>query len=350
MLAVRFFSQGVWEAEVELDGQKAKALGYTELVGTAEAGCEVLLNTTAVELGLGTGGYHFVTAVYPHKEAGIKGPGHIMKLRYTPSQLRVLSVEEEASRYHDVFSEWRTLEGMPVVVGTLHSMLAPFVIVLRRLDPTLKIVYVMTDGGALPQLFSRTVFELKNRGWLHSTVTFGHAFGGDFEAVNVYSALVAAKYAAGADLAVVLMGPGVVGTGTVLGTTAMEQAPILDAALTLQGQAVAVPRLSMEDKRERHRGISHHTLTVLGKLVNGRCLLPMPDLPDSVKSLILDQLEISGVRQKHQLRWYDTRAAFDWLAASDMTFSTMGRGLLDDPLFFEGVAAAALCTHEILRR
>ena len=73
-----------------------------------------------------------------------------MKLRYTPMQVRVDSVEDHESKYHDVFEKFETLDGMPVVVGTLHSMLTPFAATYKRLNPNKKLVYIMTDGAALP--------------------------------------------------------------------------------------------------------------------------------------------------------------------------------------------------------
>jgi len=45
---------------VEIDGREEKAVNYNELTGEVQVGDQVILNTTAVKLGLGTGGYHFV--------------------------------------------------------------------------------------------------------------------------------------------------------------------------------------------------------------------------------------------------------------------------------------------------
>ena len=68
------------------------------------------LNTTAVGLGLGTGGRHFVVA----RADGIEGVafdepsgGHIMKLRYTPMQRDVLAVESPESPHHAAMSQAR---------------------------------------------------------------------------------------------------------------------------------------------------------------------------------------------------------------------------------------------------
>ena len=43
---------------MEVDGERAYVL--TQLIGTVAVGDRVVMNTTAVELGLGTGGWHVV--------------------------------------------------------------------------------------------------------------------------------------------------------------------------------------------------------------------------------------------------------------------------------------------------
>ena len=58
--------EGLQRLQVEPDGGRpGAALNYTALVGECGVGDTVLLNTTAVELGLGTGGAHFVVARVP---------------------------------------------------------------------------------------------------------------------------------------------------------------------------------------------------------------------------------------------------------------------------------------------
>ena len=200
------------ELIVECDGEEAQAVNFLELTGPCRVGDQVVINTTAVDLKLGTGGWHFVMAIWG-RSASLHGVGHIMKLRYTPMQGRVLSVEEEASEYHHLFQGDWSLEGAPVMVGSLHSMLAPCAFAFKARHPGKRLAYLMSDGAGLPLALSRTVPDLKARGLVDAVITFGHAFGGDYEAVNIYSALVAARHACG-DAVVVLMGPGVVGTGT----------------------------------------------------------------------------------------------------------------------------------------
>jgi hypothetical protein len=63
---------------VRVSGQTVRALAYPELTGLPEPGDRVLLNTTALDLGLGTGGYALVVAVPDRRPADPGGPGHQM--------------------------------------------------------------------------------------------------------------------------------------------------------------------------------------------------------------------------------------------------------------------------------
>lgn len=322
------------ELKVQVGSAEAAALNYPDLLGPCRVGDRVLLNTTASELKLGSGGWHYVLAIWGRGRS-LSKQGHIMKLRYTPLQGRVLSVEEEQSPHHKTMLEARSLAGLPVAVGSLHSMLAPLAWGLGELQAK-KLVYLMSDGAALPLALSNSVELLKERSLLQGTITFGHAFGGDLEAVNVYSALLAAKHVLKADLAVILMGPGVVGTSTKWGTSALEQGIFLNAAAQLGGKAVAIPRLSEADPRPRHRGLSHHTRTVLQQVVQNPVLLPLPRYFQNFSPL---QAQIGPLSQL--IRWENTEQLFRSLAESRLPLTTMGRGPKQDPLFFHGVLAAA---------
>lgn len=333
---------GRQELLVEICGKVAKAMSYPSLTGPCQAGDRILLNTTAEELQLGTGGWHYVLAVLG-RERSLSKQGHIMKLRYTPLQGRVLSVEEEGSPYHQIMAKVDTVAGMPVATGSLHSMLAPLVWTLHQHKNLKRIVYLMSDGAALPLGFSKVATLLKAQGLIYKTITFGHAFGGDFEAVNIYSALLAAKHVAKADLAIVLMGPGVVGTKTKWGTTALEQGVFLNAASQLGGTALAIPRLSAKDPRPRHQGLSHHTQTVLRRVVQQPVYLP---LPRSFQGHPASQNQLKELN--HKITWEQTEEGFHKLFSAKLPFKTMGRGLRDDPLFFHGVVAAAECLLKIM--
>ena len=97
-------------------------------------------------------------------------------------------------------------------------------------------------------------------------MTVGQAYGGEYEAVTLHSGLLAARHVLGADVAVVIQGPGNVGTGTTWGYTGVAAGEALNAASTLRGRGVGALRVSDADPRERHRGISHHSRTAYGRL------------------------------------------------------------------------------------
>jgi hypothetical protein len=318
---------GFQQVTLVRDGGAAPERAYvvTALTGTVAVGDEVLANTTAVDLGLGTGGWHVVSANLSRGAYDTPGGGHIMKLRYTPMQLDTGVAEE---RLDDLPSD---LDGATVVACTLHSQVPVVVLAARAVDPTLRIAYVMTDGAALPIAFSGLVHEMTERGWLAAgTVTAGHAFGGMREAVGVPSALAVAHHDAGTDLIVVGMGPGVVGTGHRLATTALEAAPILDVAAALGARPILCVRASSGDARPRHRGLSHHSATVLD-LVRSSVDVPAPTtlLP-----------ELAPHAAKHRLIDVGQPDGAALLDAAGLRVTTMGRGPEDDALFFDTAAAA----------
>src|SRR5438445_10835311 len=94
VVAVGSERPGAVELDVEVDGERAVALAYVDLTGPVATGDEVLLNSTAVDLGLGTGGFHFVVAVEGSARSGRSAAGRVMKARYTPLQVAVQTVEE----------------------------------------------------------------------------------------------------------------------------------------------------------------------------------------------------------------------------------------------------------------
>ena len=124
---------------------------------------------------------------------------------------------------------------MPVVVADLHSALPAVLAGIQgsyRTDrgSAPRVAYVMTDGGALPAWFSRTVAGLREAGWLAATITTGQSFGGDLEAVTVHSGLLTARHVVGADIAIVAQGPGNLGTGTRWGFSGVAAGEAVNAA------------------------------------------------------------------------------------------------------------------------
>ena len=343
MVSVRSQRPGLSELNVEVEGRHEVALNYYELTGPVKAGDEVLLNTTAVHKKLGTGGTHFVMGNCSTDHLDAPEPGHIMKMRYTPSQIKVLSVEEPGSPHAAAMAAADSLAGMPVVVATLHSMLAPVLAGIHAAGGgRLRVVYLMTDGAALPLPLSRLVPELKAKGLLAAVVTCGHAFGGDLEAVNVYSGLLAARVVAGADVTVTAMGPGIVGTGTKFGFTGLEQGELVNAVHVLGGRPVAVPRISFADARTRHRGLSHHTATALGRVALAPCTVPLPNMAEDKAALVKRQLDEAGITTRHQVVEVDGTPALKTMEELGLKVTTMGRSVAQDPEFFLAAGAAGL--------
>ena len=188
----------------------------------------------------------------------------------------------------------------------------------------------MTDGAALPLALSDLVAGLRERALLDVTITAGHAFGGDLEAVSVPSALDLAVRLAGADVVIVAMGPGVVGTGSALGTTALEVAPIVDAAGALGGRPIVAARTSEADPRPRHQGLSHHTTAALRLAARAAIVGHASGRP------------AFAVPPPHRVHTVDVPAVADVLARAGIDVRTMGRGPEDDPLFFATTAAAGV--------
>jgi len=340
--------KGITFFEVEIpDEGLFKGINYSRITGEVNTGDEVIINTTAVDLELGTGGYHFLIFNLKYLHTGKKlsrQPGHIMKLRYTPFQLRTHSLEEEGNLLIQEIKESQNLEGAPVVIIPLHSLLAPLVIVFKAIRPSARVVYVMTEGGSLALELSNIVRELKGKGYIDTTITVGHAFGGDLEAVNIFTALIAARKIAEGGLIVVGMGPGIVGTGTKYGHSGVENFFIHQAIKTLQGQTIIVPRLSLADKRPRHYGISHHSLTLLRDLITDPVELTFP-----VHDVILKQLDEYGIGERHRVRFYPEKDVVKMLKESGFTFKSMGRNLDDDPLFFTAGGLASFRVSELLK-
>jgi hypothetical protein len=339
VLAVRREWAGALEITVSVDGEEAPALCFPALVGRAGPGDRVLLNTTAWAMGLGTGGYALVVALpdaLPDDPA--PGPGHLVKARYTPLQATVLGVDEQASPHHGVLQDADSLDGMPVVVADLHSAL-PAVVAGIRLDrPSTRVAYVMTDGGALPLAFSHTVADLREAGWLAGSVTVGQAFGGDLEAVTVYTGLLAARHVLGADVAVVTQGPGNLGTGTRWGFSGVAAGEAVNAAGILGGRPVAALRVSDADARERHRGVSHHSLTAYGRVALTAADVVVPALDGELGTRVNDGA--ATLADRHRLVRVDLTGLLGALTAAPVRLASMGRSLDEDPACFLASAAA----------
>jgi Protein of unknown function (DUF3866) len=348
-----------WPGAVELDvsvgGTLLRALAYPALTGFPRIGDRVLLNTTALDLGLGTGGYALVVAVPDRLPPDPELAGHLVKARYTPLQAAVAGADEQGSPHHEVLRDADDIGGMPVVVADLHSAL-PAVLAGLFFDESERtggysgrprVVYVMQDGGALPAWFSRTCAALKDAGWLAATVTTGQAFGGDLETVTMHTGLLAARHVLAADIAVVAQGPGNLGTGTRWGFSGVAAGEAVNAVAALGGRPVACLRVSEADPRERHRGISHHSLTAYGRVALARAHVVVPGLPGPFGAHVASQA--AGLGARHTIVTVPVDGLEAALRASPARLSTMGRGLAEDPAYFLAAAAAGRHAGRLLR-
>src|SRR3984893_1460213 len=357
-----------WPGAVELDvsvdgapaeGGQVRALAFPALTGRPRPGDRVLVNTTALDLGLGTGGYALVIAVPDRLPPDPELAGHLVKARYTPLQATVLGADEQGSPHHDVLRDADDIGQMPVVVADLHSalpaVLAGVFCSAERTGVTSpphpdqpRVVYVMQDGGALPAWFSRTCATLKDAGWLAAAVTTGQSVGGDLETLTVHTGLLAARHVLGADIAVVTQGPGNLGTGTRWGFSGVAAGEAINAAATLGGRPVACLRVSEADPRDRHRGISHHSLTAYGRVALARADVVVPALPGPFGARVAAEAAELGTR--HSIVTVPVDGLEAALRASPARLSTMGRGLTDDLAYFLAAAAAGRHSSRPLRR
>jgi hypothetical protein len=315
------------------DGSLAYVL--TDVIGTAAVGDRVVINTTAVELGLGTGGWHVVHWNLARDALAGTGGGPVMKVRYTSTQVDTGASEE---RHRDTPAA--VTPGLPIVVCGLHSQIAAVAAVVRAHRPDWRIAYVMTDAAALPLALSDLVVDMREAGLLDVTVSAGQAFGGDLEAVNPASAMAMACHVAGADVVIAGMGPGGVGTGTDLGFGALEVGGLLDTAAWLGGQPIACLRYSDADPRPRHRGVSRHSIVALCRAAAPGALVAVPE--GSRAAAIEAALAESRISVRHRVVTVPVPDVDALLAAAGVAVTTMGRKPSDDAGFFTVAGAAGV--------
>ena len=312
---------------VEIDGDARRAWADERLLGEMRRGDEVVVNTEALDLGLGSGGFDIV---HLNLTRGLEGAGaagsHVMKLNYASIQHPVELVER---RDEELGSERRA--AIPVLVIPLHGHLAPATWAARKASEGIRVGYVQTGGGALPGRISRDVAQLRGLGLLCGHVTAGPAYGGEQEALSVAGALDAATHRLGWDAAIAGPGPGIIGSDTRYGHGGMTALDTAHAALALGMPTLLSPRLSAGDPRVRHRGLSHHTKTVL-ELLLGEVEVPMPASEEDAGSISAE------IPARHTQR--GQQVDLDAYAASGLPTRVMGRDLEQDRLFFAAALAS----------
>jgi hypothetical protein len=318
--------------EVRVGEVTRPAWADASLIGPCEIGDEVVVNTEALDIGLGSGGFDIVMV---NLTRGLMGPGadgdHVMKLNYSPLQHPVATIEREVPG-DGVGDDGREPQpAVPVLAIGLHGHLAPAAWAVATNLPGARVGYIQTVGGALPGGLSRDVRAMLDAGLLAGHVTAGAAYGGHREAITVVGAIDAAG-SLGWDAAIVGPGPGILGSATTYGHGGMAALDAAHAALALGSSVVLSARLSSGDPRPRHRGMSHHTRTVI------RLLLATVDVPLPEGSEELADLVVEDGRGRHRVTIEPVD--LDGYMASGLPTRTMGRSLAEDPEFFAGPLAA----------
>jgi hypothetical protein len=344
---------------ISLDGQRRNAIADVAMLGSSNQGDEVIVNTQALDLELGSGGFDIVHVNLTRGLTSAGTPGaNVMKLNYTSLQHTVAPLEDEQLEL--------PLE-KPVGVLALHGQLPAVAWAFAQDNPGGRLGFVQTPGGALPGGHSRVVRALRERGLLAGHLTSGATYGGEGETVTTAGALHHGLRSLDWDAAVCGPGPGIVGSSSVLGHGGMHALDSAHTALALGAHALVVARMSSSDERPRHRGISHHTLTVLDLLLEPVTVA----LPAGIRSPVGADLRASlgsvfassqpaAERSKLQLELEVDRPArmahHDWRRApvdlpaylsSGLPAQTMGRGLLEDPLFFAAALAGGTVLSEL---
>jgi hypothetical protein len=304
---------------VRIGDQRRPAWADSGLVGEVEEGDEVVVNTEASDLGLGSGGFD---VVHVNLTRGLEGSGpsgreHVMKLNYTSLQHSIDPVEVPETE-DPASSPPASAVSTPVLVLPMHGHLAPSAWAAAQARPNLLVGYVQTAGGALPGLLSRDVAQLRQFGLLagHVTILCGP-------------------------------GPGILGSSTVYGHGGVVALESAHAALALGLPTLLSPRLSSSDPRSRHRGLSHHTEGVLRMLL-GSVRVPVPEIelagwPTGEEAgradmpSVLDALHlVCDDRHDVEVQPVD----LEGYAGSGLPIRTMGRTLAEDQLFFAAPLAA----------
>lgn len=307
---------------------------FKKFCGCVKPGNKVILNTTATRLNLGTGGYDFVICILSESCSSFEDErsSHLIKLNYTPYQFSIPVVEEtedylEALRQFEKFKKLKS----SVAALSIHSHLLPFLLGLKSRNPDVKTAVVLDDSNCLPAFLSSVLNYIKDNMLADAVITVGQAFGGTHEAINHASAFIYASFALKASIIVTAPGFGLKGTGSRFGHSAIKTAEVLFYADNLGARPYLVPRISFADSRERHYGLSHHTVEIAELKKSGFHLL-VPEINHEAGHLIFEKA--AAFKELVLSFSFDEQIALSKLKSHENMLKSMGRGLKDDPYFF----------------
>ncbi|MDQ0299536.1 hypothetical protein J2S78_001956 [Salibacterium salarium] len=327
--------------KLETNGGARRAVLYLCCCEPVNVGDYIKVNTTANLLDLGTGGWDIAITTFHNKEK-VSGEGHIMKARYTPLQHSVFAIDSPEHPDHSIFQSSFSLQGKPVLLAELHSMLPIILLLFVHSHPYKNIGVILSDEASLAAGLSDHMTEWKQHDRIH-IVTTGQAFGGTEEAVTIVNAIQWLVVKQNVDNIIISMGPGTAGTATPFGYSGMALANWSNIVGSLAGRPIWVPRISFKDKRERHVGLSHHTVTPLHQFTHVSSELVLPQLKTEQQKIIESQLTSLRQQEHIKLHYQNVNELLEyWIAWYEnyaLEIHSMGTVVDDNVEFLKGVLA-----------
>lgn len=331
-----------------------KAINYILETGLCSVGDLVVINTIGNRLELGTGGYNLIYLNMSNKSKEEQVPdrkqGHIIKMKYTPGQIRVKAIEESIE-YKKIFAKKTKLLPKPVIYTILHSMISPLVKSIKYVKPDTIITCVYTYGGAMNANNSFTLKKLRASGAINSVITTGECYGGDYEAINIATGILFGFNRLNSDIIIVCCGPGVAGSSTYYGYSTFDFIGPIYITKLLGLCPVLVPRISMADNRERHMGVSMQSISILQNLDFSVHLPVYRDNEDLEEfRYIYNQLIKYEIIHKHKVQFIDDviiKKSIDYISGETRV---MGRSYIEDPWFFYNCSCTGVYSVELLNK
>ncbi|WAM30622.1 DUF3866 family protein [Caldicellulosiruptor naganoensis] len=334
-------TKGYQVVEVEYEDKDVSlAVNFLDINKKVTVGQEVLVNITARKLKLGSGGYDYIL---PTNSFCNHSKGHIMKLRYTPLQFSVLTEEEKNP---ELFNRIPNFNDLIIVVCELHSMLMPICLYLKECDRNIRISVIINDWGMLNAKLSHNLSFLKENHFVDYVISCQEAFNGDFECINEINSLIFSK-SLDAQVTIISPLPGIVGTGTKFGFSAYKAVNVIEDISRFGGKVVFPIRVSKSEERERHKFVSHHSLTILS-YVNSSVEIPIYQFEDKIFYTQVFKI-LNNYRTKHILIPID-RIDDNIVEKYKLLLKTMGRGFEEDSEYFLQLFATAEYILKKLRR
>lgn len=344
----------ILSVEIEHKSIIEKAINYIDETGICSLMDMVVINSIGNRLKLGTGGYNLVylnlTVNLKENEVPDRNHGHIIKMKYTPGQIRVKTVEENIED-RNIFDMEAKLTPRPVIFAILHSMLFPLVKTIKYINPNTNISCVYTYGGAMNANNSFILKRMKESGLINSIITAGECYGGDYESINIVTGILFGFNKLKSDIIVICCGPGVAGSSTFYGFSTFDFIGSIYSVKLLGLFPVLIPRISMADKRERHMGLSMQSISILQALDFPIDLPVYRDNEDiSGFKLVYNQLNKYYLINKHNVHFINNEIIKKTMDSLDSDIKVMGRSYAEDPWFFNNCISAGYYSVELFKK